>query len=780
MTTSQDGQPDASELEDSLVIPKSRAANRDVQSTLPIVNIPHRPSLDNVSVQNSLSSPQKSDVTDVAAHQMSASPSRQRTTLNHDTAGEQSQQHIDPKAIIMQAFSPHVAILTSPDTDQIMFEKGLLGGLLQLLRPFGDQIVGKVTIRDSVGSSKSFKDYGVRFAGLRETIRYQQVKDRQTAASQYGQATGVSQGSSFSRNAKAAEEPSVAAIEDVVEHYLTQLEYGLDGRNSEEVHAAQTPSFYALLMQKILAGLSLSRHESFAHPVACVIAISSRNVSPIEELRNLYASTNNGDCVLPNWVDNEYLRYYLLIHDEDNDDIGKSTVLFDQMKRHFGLHCHLLRLRSAQCISSDDNSTKLAESKWLLASEELSNISTKGDSCMHLVRSDTYSCAEFSNHHDDSIKYIFESDAMSLRSFVRELVTQSVIPYVERQCAKWNEHVLSKRRGISGRFMSLSKRFTPFSSVRSPSGFSTGQRSSSNYDSIQGTYRADQPEAILRRLADFSFMLRDFKLAQSTYDILRGDFNNDKAWKHYAGANEMAAVSLLLITEAVSSKVRIDLVDQMLETASYSYATRCASQYYPLRTLLLGTELLKVRGAKGAVEAARWAFRIIEMRLVGFYGQALFTERITACYLAVPGTGHLNLGAKMRKAAFWAMLASDSWLRLEKLRQAERCLDQAEKLYGLENSENWDAGFDMICEELHRMRSQIASMKEKQGLGELNQLRSDSDVTEIEEVNEKIDQRPHRKSLIGHANSFGQPDSLAISPLRSAHGTSDYRNDKFE
>lgn len=40
----------------------------------------------------------------------------------------------------------------------------------------------------------------------------------------------------------------------------------------------------------------------------------------------------------------------------------------------------------------------------------------------------------------------------------------------------------------------------------------------------------------MRKLADYAFMLRDWKLAHSTYDIVRKDFANDKAWKYAAGA----------------------------------------------------------------------------------------------------------------------------------------------------------------------------------------------------------------------------------------------------
>src|SRR4051794_8995398 len=112
---------------------------------------------------------------------------------------------------------------------------------------------------------------------------------------------------------------------------------------------------------------------------------------------------------------------------------------------------------------------------------------------------------------------LFESGVTAVKGFVRELITQSIIPHMENRVALWNEQFASRRRGISGRFMSLSKKWT---------GFGTGSRNTSiasglgggasgNYDSLQGSYRYDTPEAILRKLADYAFMLRDYKLASS-------------------------------------------------------------------------------------------------------------------------------------------------------------------------------------------------------------------------------------------------------------------------
>ena len=67
------------------------------------------------------------------------------------------------RILIQRAFVPHVAVLADEPTEAMIRAKGLPGGLLQLLRPFGEAVPGKITIRDSVGASKSHDDFGIRF-----------------------------------------------------------------------------------------------------------------------------------------------------------------------------------------------------------------------------------------------------------------------------------------------------------------------------------------------------------------------------------------------------------------------------------------------------------------------------------------------------------------------------------------------------------------------------------------------------------------------------------------
>lgn len=355
------------------------------------------------------------------------------------------------------------------------------------------------------------------------------------------------------------------------------------------------------------------------------------------------------------------------------------------------------------------------------------------------------------------------------------MVTQSVVPGMERLSATWNDQVASRRRGISGRFINLSKRFTPFAS-RSSSNPIGG--SSSNYDAIQGFYKPDTPEAVLRKLADYAFMLRDFRLAQSTYDILCTDFKNDKAMKYYAGASEMAALTALLATPTVSSKVRVDTLDQMLETAYYSYLTRCSAPYYALRTLIIGTELLRLRGGSALDDAARWATRVLEDRLVGPTGHALLLERIASCYSSRKGHGALKSGSRSRKAAFWNVLAAEAWLRLEMTKQSEQSLMAATELYRSRSTDEDVTSFEHMDSFLESLGQAVAESRPATRDEEKESEKPDA----VEEIQQTTEQRGHRKSM----STAGGP--LALDPLgvaaMSAHSPTmerlDPKQDGFE
>ncbi|KAL8723524.1 MAG: hypothetical protein Q9225_000159 [Loekoesia sp. 1 TL-2023] len=574
----------------------------------------------------------------------------------------------DLRETILASFSPRVAFLASEDTDDIAKEKGFARGFYNLLRPFGEQVLGKVVVRDSVGASKAWENFGIRL------IQYEQVPRAAALSTDHEQSK--QQDDSQAIGGEIPHSPSLSAetegkdpVDAILNHSLrsarTRAHDPFD-ENGDHVRELQAPgkssSAYLLYLRKLLSEAFQGPYETFSHPVACIIAVSSRSQGPLETIRQLYSASGRANAEIPPWVGVDYLHYYVLVHDEDRDDVTKSTALFDLMKRHFGLHCYLLRIRSGLCAETDNDSFRMPQSEWRSAAEEQ----------MDLENSDL-------NSGLDAEEFIFESDATAIRSFIREMVTQSLVPYMESRIVTWNDQVASKRRGIGGRFMSLSKKWTNFGSSKgSNSTTNTGPNpSSSNYDPARGYYLPEAPEAIMRQLADYAFMLRDFKMALSTYESLRTDFSSDKAWLYHASASELAVVSYLLIPQTLSNRSRSEMVDQKLDAALYSYLARCSMPSGAVRALILTFELLIGRGPAAADDATKWATRLLDLGILTPLQQALITERVSDVHGMQSGLGLLGLGSRRRHALLWNTLVSKLWVKLDRPVQASFRLQEA-------------------------------------------------------------------------------------------------------
>ena len=362
---------------------------------------------------------------------------------------------------------------------------------------------------------------------------------------------------------------------------------------------------------------------------------------------------------------------------------------------------------------------------------------------------------------EDFQQYLFESDTAAIKTFIREMVTQSIVPFMEARVIAWNDQVASKRRGISGRFMSISKRWTGFGPARGAlSGNANTASSGSNYDHVHAYYPSDTPEATMRRLADFAFMLRDWKLSYSTYDLLRNDFGNDKAWRYYAACNEMAAISLLLTPQETSSKIRSENLDQMLDGAFYSYLTRCANPEGAIRCLVLAIEILGRSGGANAKDAAKWAARLLELAVLAPLAQTLLLERVAIYHESNVGLGVLRWTSNKRKAAFWNLLASDAWLSLGFPRIAQTGFERAGLLYDVVGEEDSGVSFSGMRTFWEKIRQGIAEGYNSPRGQVLAEVGTHSDPV-IDEEFEQLDAPSHAPHQ--HMGEINNIDSMGKS-----------------
>ncbi|CAG8490645.1 13824_t:CDS:10 [Cetraspora pellucida] len=536
------------------------------------------------------------------------------------------------KDFVTRVLSPRVAVVSSPDADQVC-QASNFPDFLTLVKPFGERIEGKVFTKDSQGASNPIENFTIRFVNLTRLEQPDVQLTSQILANRV----------KYINNSLSTDELTpIKTKSDVTERYL-------------EVNQDELTPWYAEYRRWFFGFTGVSEHETFEHPVACILAISSSNANPIDTLRQMCNITTLAPIFEKGFMDPNVLKCYVLLHDNHKVSMEHSESIYEEMKRTFKQDCYILKLNSIPLtlLSEDQDpfsiptsppttirgATKDIWSPYVLESNvldalfaatpptsstfseshsrqssltSLSNYSHPLSPTISALNSPTSSFIEDSAFNKENMnselqsaldpglignwslpdalygQYLNEDDISGIHVFIRDLVDKSIIPYMEKNIWQWNEQVASSRRGITGRLFSAGRRY-----------FNTGTRAtgsaqqSSQYSYIGNsstaantTYLHNTPEAQMRKLADYAFMLRDYRLAHSVYDTVKKDFLADKAWKYYAGAQEMVGVCLLIAGNKLE-------VDHYFEQAVNAYLNRSKVPFYATRATLLYYELLK-------------------------------------------------------------------------------------------------------------------------------------------------------------------------------------------
>ena len=124
-------------------------------------------------------------------------------------------------------------------------------------------------------------------------------------------------------------------------------------------------------------------------------------------------------------MDPHVLRYYVVVHDVRNGDLAESERLLEQIKRAYGVHCAMLQINSldldapAPLEGEKDSRPDYFDGLW-----------------------DRYTSSSITE--DAPVEPgtgLGHKDVYAIRVFLRELVVQSLVPWMERNVQQWNEQV---------------------------------------------------------------------------------------------------------------------------------------------------------------------------------------------------------------------------------------------------------------------------------------------------------------------------------------------------
>jgi len=257
--------------------------------------------------------------------------------------------------------------------------------------------------------------------------------------------------------------------------------------------------------------------------------------------------------------------------------------------------------------------------------------------------------------------YLSSSDLSTLSSLLADFLLQMLLPHLERRISILGEKVAALRKGIKN---SIKAFFGKRDSTRK-----------CNYVPRICTYDWNSIESQERQLADLAFIVQDYELAASTYKLCANDYKNDKILRHYAGSQEMLALSLAMgDTSGLVSSSTLKEVSQCFDAAAITY-------------LSLGDVRRATRVAWFAADVIRWlggATRISECSAIMLRASekevparaALSMEQ--AAYLFLH---HLPL-AQVRKYAFHLIMSGHLFHKASQRKLGVRAYSASQHVYG--------------------------------------------------------------------------------------------------
>ncbi|KAJ4908303.1 Tetratricopeptide repeat (TPR)-like superfamily protein [Raphanus sativus] len=430
-------------------------------------------------------------------------------------------------------------------------------------------------------------------------------------------------------NASDIKQPNVEVAKQRLEHVITEAgEKVFDDLKSDppqithilsDPESEIAPTWFQYYNKELIRTLSFSEHEAFDHPVACLLVVSSKDEQPVNKFVDLF-NTNRLPSLLNDGVmDPKILKHYLLVHDNQDATTERTSKVLSEMRSTFGNNeCNLLCTNSSKEGNVEHQANPWASFKSSVSANKLG-------------------CA------------LTGDDIVEIKDLMQEFTSRHIIPHMEQKVRELNQQISATRKGLRNQIKNLWWR----------------KGKDDVPDSTKGSmYTFSSTESQIRILGDYAFMLHDYELALSSYRLISTDYKLDKAWKHYAGVQEMMGLAYFISNQ--SEKEAEYCMENAFSTylklgrSGFQNATRCG---------LWWAEMLKARDQYK--EAASAYFRICGEEPLH---AAVMLEQASYCFV-------LTKPAMLNKYGFHLVLSGDHYKNCDQVSHAIRTYRSAISVY---------------------------------------------------------------------------------------------------
>ncbi|KAK9823583.1 hypothetical protein WJX72_003982 [[Myrmecia] bisecta] len=380
---------------------------------------------------------------------------------------------MDFRNYITQEFTPVVMVVSSPQAEAACQQHNGLT-VVDLLRPYGFFHHLSVPVRTVGDTAYRIKEFRLRFFASADMFQ-----PSQEAADEY--LKGVVSASA-------------------TEHKAHEAQDVLQALKKDEV-ADSTPWFNGY-RKEFVRTLAFGEHETFDHPIACLLVLHAQAEDPVADFGDLFKSAPLPPLMKAGLMEHKILKHYLLLHDDSLKLDGsylKAEEKLRSVRASLGASsCHLARINSG---SGDPACTLGYEGLWKAHIRG----SIPGGGAGEPAERPPVPAAGLGAR-------LTSADVDSISKFLEDFTVRALLPHLEGRVRGLNHQVTATRRGLRNQIKTLLWR-----------------KSS-----------ADSPAA------------PDYHTALSTLRLLSSDYKIDKAWRNYAGVQEMLGLTLFMTGGSMS------------------------------------------------------------------------------------------------------------------------------------------------------------------------------------------------------------------------------------
>lgn len=407
---------------------------------------------------------------------------------------------------------------------------------------------------------------------------------------------------------------------------------------------------YLTLFDKMITSNQITPFEAFNHPVSQIFIIDYETDS-IEELRKLIVNFRNFNFPKYFQID-DLMVHIFIIYDLGKFSSNEIVSFSNEIKNKLNLNSTIFPMNyNSEESEEDKNIISLIENCTI--EEDLQRISL--------------------NESNDGFQINRNID-MLIRNKLCEYINKFLIPHMQAKIRLWDDQMLQPKKSITGRFFLVSRKLfnsgnnSDTNLLNNSTIKNGGNNPNSSFNYQENYYYRSASEQVLRKLADWSIMLKDFKYAYSTYELIRKDYSNDRAWVYVASAQEMCIVSLLLAQTQQNlnptvkpqipdkntlRKIRHDIIDPYMDNLSYTFKSRLNLKTFSFRTMIMVVELLLCMSQ--IFHISYWWYEMIEkylLKLSSDFEQHLAGVLTGYSHLVIKAILHERLGYNAGRSIF--------------------------------------------------------------------------------------------------------------------------------